>query len=83
MVFAAIDHPAIACQDVQKQIDWYCKNLDMRLISSDGKTPPVGALVGYEGSGVTIELMLARDAGPGRGKLCEISARLAPIWRCG
>jgi glyoxylase I family protein len=65
MLFSAIDHSAIACCDVQKQIDWYCANLGMKLIASNGKKP-LGALVGYgQGarSGAMIELMAARDAG--------------------
>src|SRR5829696_2755011 len=71
MLFSAVDHPAIACMDVQKQIDWYCRVLGMRVVATDGKTPPGGAVVGYgEGTvsgtsgGAVIELMAARDPGP-------------------
>ena len=67
MLFLAVDHPAIACTDVQRQIDWYCRVLGMRVVATDGKTPPGGAVVGYgEGTsgGAVIELMAARDPGP-------------------
>ena len=63
MPFTAIDHPAIACYDVQRQINWYCQNLGMRLIAR-GET---SALVGYSddvGSGTAIELMAKKHDGP-------------------
>ena len=40
-----VDHPAIACTDVQRQIDWYCRVLGMRVVATDGKTPPGGAVI--------------------------------------
>ncbi|HEV8377953.1 MAG TPA: VOC family protein [Tepidisphaeraceae bacterium] len=62
-MFLSIDHPAIACYDVQRQIKWYCDNLAMRVIAR-GET---AALVGY-GDGVTggamIELMAKKHEGP-------------------
>ncbi len=61
-LFTAIDHPAIACRDVDRQIEWYCRHLGMTVISSDGKSPP-SVLVGYIGQASAIELMPARDAG--------------------
>jgi catechol 2,3-dioxygenase-like lactoylglutathione lyase family enzyme len=66
MPFLAIDHPAIACQDVNLVAQWYCRHLGMRVIANDGKTPP-SMLVGYDRDvrgGAVIELMPARDAGP-------------------
>ena len=66
-MFTAIDHPAIACYDVQKQIDWYCRFLGMKVIASNEQIPP-GVVVGYGDAGVRsgamIELMPARDLGP-------------------
>ena len=62
-MFTAIDHPAIACYDVSKQIKWYCENLGMRVIAR-GET---AALVGYgEGTsgGAMIELMASKHPGP-------------------
>ena len=64
-LFIAIDHPAIACYDARKQIDWYCKTLGMRVVASDEKNPP-SAVVGFDGSvrgGTMIELMPVRDQG--------------------
>lgn len=67
MLFTAIDHPAIACYDVRKQIEWYCGCLGMRLIASNDADPP-GVIVGYasdeRGGGAMIELMPVRDPGP-------------------
>jgi glyoxylase I family protein len=76
-MFTGIDHPAISCFDSRKQIDWYCRNLGMRVIAADGKTPPA-AIVGYgEGDGAMIELMPARDAGEMPAEI----ARFAPGLR--
>jgi catechol 2,3-dioxygenase-like lactoylglutathione lyase family enzyme len=66
MLFTAIDHPSIACYDVQKQADWYCKTFGMRVIASNGQKPPA-MVIGYSNSttgGAMIELMPATEAGP-------------------
>src|SRR4051812_12162403 len=62
-MFTTIDHPAIACYDVQRQINWYCQNLGMRVIAR-GET---AALVGYGDDvkgGAMIELMAKKHEGP-------------------
>jgi glyoxylase I family protein len=61
-MFTAIDHPAIACYDTKKQIEWYCSVLGMRVLASNENDPPT-ALVGY-GNGTAIELMPARVQEP-------------------
>ena len=66
MFFTAVDHPSIACFDVQKQGDWYCRTFGMREIASNGKSPPA-LLIGYGDStsgGAMIELMPATEPGP-------------------
>jgi catechol 2,3-dioxygenase-like lactoylglutathione lyase family enzyme len=63
MLYVGIDHPAISCQDVDGQAGWYCRNLGLRQIASDGKTPP-SILLGYENGGAMIELMPVKDGGP-------------------
>lgn len=66
MPFLAVDHPAIACYDVERQVAWYCQTLGMRVVSHNGQAPPA-AVVGYdEGTrgGAMIELMPVRDEGP-------------------
>ncbi len=66
MLFVSIDHPAISCRDVNRQADWYCRNLGMQVVASDGKTPP-SMLLGYDArsvAGAMIELMPVRDPGP-------------------
>lgn len=66
MAFTAIDHPAISCYDVPRQVEWYCRHLGMNVVAGAGN-PPTAALVGY-GPGVrggaVIELMPAKDPGP-------------------
>ena len=64
-MFTGIDHPAITCYDVNKQIDWYCKNLGMRVVATDGKEPQ-SVVVGYDSTvkgGAMIELMPTRNEG--------------------
>jgi len=62
-MFLSIDHPAIACYDVQRQIKWYCDNLGMRVIARGD----AAALVGYDEhpkAGAMIELMAVKHVGP-------------------
>jgi glyoxylase I family protein len=76
MLFTGIDHPAIACYDVQKQIDWYCATLGMRVVATNGQAPP-SVVVGYDADargGAMIELMPSREPGPRP----ETVARFAP-----
>lgn len=66
MLYQAIDHPGIACYDVEGLAEWYCRYLGMRIIASNGRTPP-SLLVGYGESlsdGTAIELMPATEPGP-------------------
>jgi glyoxylase I family protein len=65
-IFTAIDHPAIACYDTRRQLDWYCRTLGMRVVASNEQDPP-SVVVGYDmdaRGGAMLELMVARDAGP-------------------
>jgi catechol 2,3-dioxygenase-like lactoylglutathione lyase family enzyme len=78
MSFTAIDHPAIACRDVRKQIAWYCENLGMRVIAMNGAEPP-SAILGYDPDargGAVLELMPARDAGPTPAEVARFSPGL-------
>ena len=63
MLFLRVDHPAISCRDVEKQVEWYCKNLGLKVVFHNQQNPP-SVLVGYEGEGTTIELMPVRHEGP-------------------
>lgn len=66
MLFTAIDHPSIACYDVARQADWYCRSFGMRVIASNGRDPPA-VLIGYDDStagAAMIELMPATEPGP-------------------
>jgi glyoxylase I family protein len=63
MLYTGIDHPAIACQDVRKLAEWYCRHLGMRIVADNGTV----VLVGYGGTtrdGALIELMPVKDEGP-------------------
>jgi len=66
-MFLSLDHPAIACYDVEGLAEWYCRYLGMKIIASNGQTPPA-MVIGYGDSttGATgmIELMPALDPGP-------------------
>jgi glyoxylase I family protein len=65
MPFTAIDHPAIACYDVRKMVDWYCQALGMRVIARNDADPPAFC-VGYGETltgGAVVELMPAREEG--------------------
>src|SRR5580692_3111277 len=76
MPFLALDHPAIACLNIEKQAEWYCRNFGMRIIASNGETPPA-VVIGYGESlrgGAMIELMPVKHAGPDPASL----ARFAP-----
>ena len=78
-LFVAVDHPAIACRDSRRQIDWYRRYLGMRVIAQNDADPPT-ALVGYDEDlkhGAVIELMPARDAGETPASV----ARFAPGLR--
>jgi catechol 2,3-dioxygenase-like lactoylglutathione lyase family enzyme len=71
MLYVALDHPAISCHDVNRQADWYCKNLGMRVIASSSENPP-SMLLGYDQDATSgpkqeltmLELMPVKDAGP-------------------
>jgi len=65
-LYVAIDHPAIACLDVKKQIAWYCENFGMRVIATNGQDPPA-VVIGYGQTtrdGAMIEMMQVKDPGP-------------------
>jgi glyoxylase I family protein len=77
--FVAVDHPAIACRDTRRQIEWYRRCLGMRVVAQNEADPPT-ALMGYDDDlrhGAVIELMPARDAGADPASV----ARFAPGLR--
>jgi glyoxylase I family protein len=78
-VYLGIDHPAIACRDVDAMASWYCTHLAMKVIAKSGSTPPA-YLVGYgknASDGAMFELMPVRDEGPA----AESFGRWAPGLR--
>lgn len=78
-VFLAVDHPAIACRDSRRQIEWYRRNLGMRVVAQNDADPPT-AILGYDSDlhrGAVIELMPARDEGADPAS----AARFAPGLR--
>lgn len=78
-LFLAVDHPAIACRDTRRQIEWYRWHLGMRVVAQNDADPPT-ALMGYDpdlGGGAVIELMPARDVGADPASV----ARFAPGLR--
>jgi glyoxylase I family protein len=78
MFFSTFDHPAIACLDVNRQIEWYCATLEMKIIATDGKTLP-SVLLGYDQNmqgGTKLEMMPARDAGQAPEKFARFQPGL-------
>ena len=66
MLYTAIDHPAISCNDVRKLVAWYCKHLGMRIVADNGQEPP-SIVLGYSDdvrAGALLELMPVRNPGP-------------------
>jgi catechol 2,3-dioxygenase-like lactoylglutathione lyase family enzyme len=66
MNVTGIDHPAIACYDVFKLADWYCRTFGMRIIAKNDGQPPA-MVIGFGQTlkdGALIELMPVKDAGP-------------------
>ena len=66
MLFEAIDHPAISCNDVRKLAAWYCKHLGMRIVADNGQEP-ASMVLGYSDDvrvGALLELMPVRNPGP-------------------
>lgn len=62
----AIDHPSIACHDVEKQAEWYCRTFGMQVIATNDADPPA-VVIGFGNSirdGAMIELMPATEPGP-------------------
>ena len=77
--FLAVDHPAIACRDTRRQIEWYRRHLGMRVVAQNDADPPT-ALMGYDEDlkhGAVIELMPVRDSGADPASV----ARFAPGLR--
>jgi glyoxylase I family protein len=65
MLFTAIDHPAISCNDPRKLAAWYCRHMGMRIIGDNGQEP-ASLLLGYSDDirgGATLELMPVKNPG--------------------
>jgi glyoxylase I family protein len=76
MLYQGVDHPAVSCHDVDKMVDWYCQNFDLKVIFHNGQNPP-SVLIGYEGQITTLELMPVKHSGPSPRE----TPRLQPGWR--
>ena len=66
MLFQALDHPAISCNDPRKLAAWYCKHLGMKILADNGQDP-ASLLLGYDENlraGATLELMPVKNPGP-------------------
>ena len=55
MLFAGVDHVAIAARDPAVLADWYCETLGFRALSDNGKERPTRLLAGPGGG--MIEMM--------------------------
>src|SRR4051794_30547408 len=66
MLFTAIDHPAMSCQDAPKLAEWYCRHLGMRVIAKNEETPPsfvLGFGTNCSDPGGLLELMPIKNPG--------------------
>jgi glyoxylase I family protein len=66
MSFVAVDHPSIACQDLDQLARWYCDAFGMRIVARNdvGRR---GMLLGFDETtrgGAMIELAAATQEGP-------------------
>jgi len=65
MLFTAIDHPAISCNEPRKLAKWYCDHLGMQIVGDNGQNP-ASLLLGYDTNlraGATLELMPVKNPG--------------------
>jgi glyoxylase I family protein len=65
MLYTAIDHPAISCNDPRKLAEWYCKHMGMKILGDNGQEP-ASLLLGYSDdlrAGATLELMPVKNPG--------------------
>jgi glyoxylase I family protein len=67
MPYTGVDHPAVACLDVRRLAAWYCETFGMRVLAQNDADPPAMVIGFGEGlsGGAVIELMPAKDPGPG------------------
>ena len=66
MSFVAVDHPSIACQDLDRLAQWYCDAFGLRVVARNdvGRR---GMLIGFDDTtrgGAMIELTAATQPGP-------------------
>ena len=78
MLYLGVDHPAISCHDVDRQVQWYCENLGMKILSHDKKNPP-SVIVGYEGQIAGIELMPVKNPGPSAAEFARFQPGLRHV----
>lgn len=78
MSFAGIDHPSLACVDLDRMAKWYCDAFGMTVLARNDSGRR-GVLIGYGNSvgGAMVEMTEARDPGPQPDSI----ARAAPGWR--
>jgi len=66
MSFVAVDHPSIACQDLDRLAQWYCDAFGMKVVARND-TGRRGKLLGFDQTtrgGAMIELTAATQPGP-------------------
>jgi catechol 2,3-dioxygenase-like lactoylglutathione lyase family enzyme len=65
MLFQAIDHPAISCNEPRILAKWYCDHLGMKILHDNGQDP-ASLLLGYDTNlraSATLELMPVKNPG--------------------
>lgn len=72
-MYRGMDHVAIAAQDPQGLINWYCAHLEMHVVAHNGQDPPTALLAGVGGS--MIEIMPAQEVSRGEAGLFDPGLR--------
>jgi catechol 2,3-dioxygenase-like lactoylglutathione lyase family enzyme len=77
--FVAVDHPSLACAELESLCRWYCDAFGMKVVARNdvGRR---GVLLGFDDAvlgAAMIELTAAKDPGPAPASI----ARAAPGWR--
>lgn len=66
MTFTAIDHPSIACLELERMAQWYCEAFGMKVVARND-TGRRGVLLGFVDSpagAAMLELTAATEPGP-------------------
>ena len=79
MSFVAIDHPSLACLDLDRMVRWYCDAFGMKVVARND-IDRRGVLVGYDDS-TAGAAMIELTAATMPGTRPDSIGRASPGWR--